>query len=95
MRSPVVQVSQVGYHPDQPKQVVIEFDPRDTKREHVRLQRLGKDGEVETVIDRKPDEWGRFLRYQYARLDFSEVKTPGVYIVRYGEPEDACLPHRC
>lgn len=85
MRSPVVQVSQVGYHPDQPKQVIIEFDPRDTQREHVILQRLETDGHVATVIDRKPDEWGRFLRYQYARLDFSEVKTPGLYVVRYGD----------
>ncbi|HEY5807086.1 MAG TPA: glycoside hydrolase family 9 protein [Povalibacter sp.] len=83
-RSPVVQVSQVGYHPAQPKQVVIEFDPRDTKRENVQLQRVAGDGSLTTVIDRKPDEWGRFLRYQYARLDFTEVKTPGVYVVRYG-----------
>lgn len=85
MRSPVVQVSQVGYHPEQPKQVVIEFDPRDTKRQNVRLQRIAANGDVETIIDRKPDEWGRFLRYQYARVDFSDVKTPGSYIVRYGD----------
>lgn len=85
MRSPVVQVSQVGYHPNQPKQVIIEFDPRDSQRERVILQRLETDGHVATVIDRKPDEWGRFLRYQYARLDFSQVKTPGLYVVRYGD----------
>ncbi len=85
MRSPVLQVSQVGYHPEQPKQVVIEYDPRDTRRENVILQRIGANGAIETVIDRKPDEWGRFLRYQYARLDFTNVKTPGLYMVRYGE----------
>ncbi len=48
------------------------------------LQRIGLAGQVKTVIDRKPEEWGKFLRYQYARLDFSEVKEPGVYVVRYG-----------
>jgi hypothetical protein len=85
MRSPVVQVSQVGYHPEQPKQVVIEMDPRDTKRENVKLQRVEADGTLKTIVDRKPDEWGRFLRYQYARLDFSDVKTPGMYVVQYGE----------
>lgn len=85
MRSPVVQVSQVGYHPDQPKQIVIETDRRDTRRENVRLQRVEADGTFTTIIDRKPEEWGRFLRYQYARLDFSDVKTPGMYIVRYGD----------
>ena len=59
--------------------------PRDTKRDNVILQRIGQAGQVKTVIDRKPEEWGRFLRYQYARLDFSEVKEPGVYVVRYGD----------
>ena len=81
---PVIQVSQVGYHPAQPKQAIIELDPRDTRRENVKLQRIGLAGQVKTVIDRKPEEWGKFLRYQYARLDFTDVKEPGVYVVRYG-----------
>ncbi|HLA70657.1 MAG TPA: glycoside hydrolase family 9 protein [Steroidobacteraceae bacterium] len=85
LRTPVIQVSQVGYHPKQPKQVLIELDPRDTDRENVILQRIGSLGQVKTVISRKPLEWGRFLRYEYARLDFSEVTEPGVYIVKYGE----------
>ena len=84
MRTPVIQVSQVGYHPAQPKQVVLEFDVRDSKRQNVILQRIGQAGQVKTVIDRKPAEWGRFLRYQYATLDFSEIKEPGIYVVRYG-----------
>src|SRR5690606_22584660 len=33
----------------------------------------------------KPDEWGRFLRYHYLRLDFSDLRTPGLYVVRYGD----------
>lgn len=85
MRDPVVQVSQVGYHPGQPKQVVIELDPRDARRPNVVLQRVNASGVAETVIDRKPDEWGRFLRYQYARLDFTDVQAPGMYVVRFGD----------
>lgn len=85
LRAPVIQVSQVGYHPRQPKKVVLEFDPRDTKREHLVLQRVKPDGKFVTVIDRRPDEWGRFLRYEYAQMDFSAVTTPGTYIVRYGD----------
>jgi hypothetical protein len=84
MRTPVIQVSQVGYHPAQPKQVVLEFDVRDSKRQNVILQRIGQAGQIKTVIDRKPVEWGKFLRYQYATLDFSDVKEPGLYVVRYG-----------
>ncbi len=85
MRTPVIQVSQVGYHPAQPKQAIIELDTRDTKRANVKLQRLGYAGGTKTVIDRKPVEWGKFLRYQYAVLDFTDVKEPGVYVVRYGD----------
>jgi endoglucanase len=85
IRTPVIQVSQVGYHPAQPKQAILEFDVRDSTRRNVILQRIGQAGQVKTVIDRKPAEWGRFLRYQYATLDFSDVKEPGVYVVRYGD----------
>lgn len=85
MRTPVIQVSQVGYHPAQPKQAIIEFDARDTRRDNVKLQRIGLAGQFLNVIDRKPEEWGKFLRYQYARLDFSDVKEPGVYVIRYGD----------
>jgi endoglucanase len=84
LRAPVIQVSQVGYHPAQPKQVILELDTRDTRRENVKLLRIGRAGQTKTVIDRKPDEWGRFLRYQYARLDFSDVREPGLYVVQYG-----------
>ncbi len=84
IRTPVIQVSQVGYHPAQPKQAIIELDPRDTTRHNVVLQRIGQVGQKKTVIDRKPTEWGAFLRYQYAVLDFSAVKDPGLYVVRYG-----------
>jgi len=85
IRTPVIQVSQVGYHPAQPKQAILEFDVRDSTRRNVILQRIGQAGQVKTVIERKPAEWGRFLRYQYATLDFSDVKEPGVYVVRYGD----------
>ncbi len=85
MRTPVIQVSQVGYHPAQPKQAIIELDPRDAARPNVVLERIGQAGQAIKVLDRKPEEWGRFLRYQYARLDFSEVKDPGIYVVRYGD----------
>jgi endoglucanase len=85
MRQPVIQVSQVGYHPDQPKLAVIELDPRDAARSNISLQRIDESGAVVAVIERAPEEFGRFLRYRYLRLDFSSVTTPGLYLVRYGE----------
>jgi endoglucanase len=85
LREPVIQVSQVGYHTLQPKQVIIELDPRDTRRDTVKLLRVGKAGLLQTVLEGKPEEWGRFLRYQYLRFDFSAVKGDDLFLVRYGD----------
>lgn len=80
---PVVQVSQVGYHPAQRKVVVIEHDARDAERTPARLVRLGADG-AETVREAAPEAWGGdFLRYQYRLFDVSDVTAPGLYAVEY------------
>ncbi len=81
---PVVQVSQVGYHPLQRKVAVIELDPRDSVTGLARLQRVGEDGRLETVLATRPTPWaGEFLRYNYAHFDFSAAAVPGVYVVEY------------
>ena len=85
MSDPVVQVSQVGYHPKQQKWAVIELDSRDTRRRPAAVSRITASGALETVMEAAPPEWGRFLRYDYLRLDFTSVETPGTYVVSYGE----------
>lgn len=82
---PVVQVSQVGYHPAQEKVAVIETDPSDERRPRAQLLRAKEGGGFESVLEEAPAEWGRFLRYKYFRLDFTKVRRPGVYLVRYGD----------
>lgn len=82
---PVVQVSQVGYHPAQEKVAVIETDPSDGRRPKAVLVRAKEGGGFENVLEESPAEWGRFLRYKYFRFDFSSVKRPGVYFVKYGD----------
>jgi hypothetical protein len=82
---PVVQVSQVGYHPAQEKVAVIETDPSDERRPKAALVRAKEGGGFENVLEESPAEWGRFLRYKYFRFDFSGVRRPGVYFVRYGD----------
>ena len=86
---PVVQVSQVGYHPAQEKIAVIELDKQDTKREETSLVRIGANGEFITVLHKRPLDWGNFLRYHYLQFDFSSVKDPGMYMVRYGKFQSA------
>lgn len=87
--APVVQVSQVGYHPAQQKWATIELDARDTLRLPVVVSRLGADGTRETVLESKGEEWGRFLRFNYVRLDFTAITRPGMYVVSYGDVQSA------
>ncbi|WP_423146757.1 glycoside hydrolase family 9 protein [Rubrolithibacter danxiaensis] len=84
---PVVQVSQVGYHPKQQKVAVIETDKTDTKRYPVTLFRIKENGGLEKVIETAPKEWGDFLRYHYLQFDFTKVEKPGMYQVKYGDYE--------
>lgn len=82
-RPPVLAVSQVGYHPAQPKRLVLELDPHDAADAPVRLSKLELGGEPRLVKSGVPKPWGKFLRYQYAIFDFSEVREPGVYTVEF------------
>ena len=80
--NPVVQTSQVGYHPLQKKTAVIELDPRTTTNHTPSLVRIDADGE-HTVKNLPTKVWGKFLRYQYLTADFSDVQEPGLYQVVY------------
>ncbi len=83
MYTPVIQTSQVGYHPAQSKVAVIELDSRDGAQEEAALYRLTSNGE-EKVRSAAPHAWGAFLRYNYLTFDFSDVKEEGLYKIRYG-----------
>lgn len=83
-RPPVIGVSQVGYHPGQPKRAVIELDPRDDFSEKISLFKMTLDGDRKLVKTDRLKPWGRFLYYQYGTFDFSEVMDPGVYLLECG-----------
>ena len=86
---PVVQVSQVGYHPKQQKIAVVELDGSETALLPVKLLRLSENGAPETVLETSAHDWGRFLRYRYLQFDFSAVQKPGLYAVEYGASRSA------
>ena len=85
---PIIQTSQVGYHPSQPKIAVIELDKRETKRSIPVLYKITETGKKE-VVSATGEEWGQFLRYNYLKFDFSSVKESGLYQVRYGNAESS------
>ncbi|HCC50751.1 MAG TPA: glycoside hydrolase [Porphyromonadaceae bacterium] len=82
--TPIVQTPQVGYHPNQPKVAIIELDKRDTRQHKPALYRITAEGEKEVKTD-QGKEWGQFLRYNYLKFDFSDIKEEGLYQVHYGD----------
>jgi hypothetical protein len=88
LRSPVIQLSQVGYHPQQAKIAVIELDRRDEKREKVQIQQITETGQ-KVILAKAAEEWGHFLRYDYLRFDFTEIQNEGLYQVTYGTAESS------
>ena len=81
---PVIQVSQVGYHPKERKVAVIELDRHETEFKEVSLWRVTEAG-LERVAEGPARDWGRFLRYHYLQFDFTDVVRPGMYAVGYGD----------
>lgn len=86
--TPVIQTSQVGYAPNQPKVAYIELDSRDTERYPVSIQRLTPSGYIE-IAKAEAVEWGSFLRYQYLKFDFSSVVKEGLYKICYRTSESS------
>lgn len=83
VKDPVIQVSQVGYHPGESKVAYLELDPKCEESMPIELQTIGKDG-IKTVKTSYGKEWGRFLRYKYLTFDFSDVTCEGLYRIAYG-----------
>jgi len=85
--TPVIHVSQIGYHPGQEKTAIIELDKNETKTETPVLFKIGENGKNVAVHNAKPMVWGTFLRYKYLKFDFSSVKDEGLYFVSYGNQQ--------
>ena len=85
---PVIQTSQVGYHPNQPKIAIIELDGRETKREKPGLYKITENGAKE-ILTSDIQDWGQFLRYNYLKFDFTNIKEEGLYKIKYGASESS------
>ena len=82
---PVVQTSQVGYLPGQAKVAIVETDRRNPPLVGATVVRYDADGE-HFVKNYPAVPWeGEFLRYNYLKVDFSDIVEEGLYAVRYGD----------
>ena len=85
IRTPVISFSQVGYHPNQEKTAVIELDNNDTPLKNASLYRVTPEGESIEALSADLKPWGKYLRYNYVKFDFSSVKESGLYFIKYGD----------
>ena len=91
LREPVIGHSQLGYAPQQAKRAVIELDAGDAETRTVRLLRVTETGDAVEVAAGPAEPWGRYLRYNYATFDFSQVREPGLYQLEYGDQRTAAF----
>lgn len=84
IREPNIGFSQVGYTPHQPKEAVIELDKNDTMLKTASIIKIDDNGNEAPVFNGPVKMWGPYYKYNYAKFDFSEVRTPGIYYIKYG-----------
>lgn len=91
-RKPNVAYNQAGYAPDLPKTAVIELDPGYDAPATAYIDRLNADGTYMQVYSGELGEPVQWTRYIYREFDFSSVREPGIYVIRYGAERSDPFP---
>ncbi len=91
-RPPMVAHSQAGYAPGFPKVAVIELDPKFNAPKTAKVLRLGEDGSYRQVFEGPVSTPTPWLRYTYAKFDFSPVNQPGLYVIEYADQKTDLFP---
>ncbi|MCA8899731.1 MAG: glycoside hydrolase, partial [Hyphomonas sp.] len=91
-RPPVVSFNQLGYTPGRAKTAMVELDRKAGPPAPMALIRVLPDGTEEAVLSGTPRVWGNYLRYTYAKFDFSTVTEPGIYLLEYDGQRTAAFP---
>jgi len=91
-RAPVIGFSQVGYHPSQEKRAVIELDRNDSPLKAAALYQITANGKYIEKFSADVKKWGQFFRYNYVTFDFTSIKDPGLYFIKYGEHKTNAFP---
>ena len=84
VREPVIGFSQVGYTPSQHKEAIVEYDTNDVLLPSMNVFKVTEDGTVVLAKTVPMQKWGYYLRYNYAKADFSSITEPGIYFLEYG-----------
>jgi hypothetical protein len=93
VREPNIGFSQIGYTPAQKKVAVAELDKNASPVETADIIRVSEKGEETVVCKAEVKPWGTYNnRYNYATIDFSEVREPGLYCIKLGESKTNVFP---
>lgn len=84
IRKPNIGFSQVGYTPNQEKISVIELDKNDTPLTTASIFQVNAEGQSTEKFKGDVKVWGKYLRYNYAKFDFSSIRDTGLYYIQYG-----------
>ncbi|HEY5508885.1 MAG TPA: glycoside hydrolase family 9 protein, partial [Paludibacter sp.] len=60
-------------------------DNNDTALKMASLFQITPEGKSVEKLKGDVKIWGKYLRYNYAKFDFSSIKEPGVYYIQYGD----------
>ncbi len=85
IRTPVIGFNQAGYHPGQEKVAVIELDKADIPLKKASLFKVTPEGESVEKLSADLEPWGKYLRYNYVKFNFSSVRESGLYFIKYGD----------
>lgn len=91
-RPPMIAHSQIGYAEDFPKVAIIEMDPNFNAPGTARVLRLSEDGSYKQAFEGPVSQPVPWLRYTYAKFDFSPVKEPGLYVIEYAGKHTDVFP---
>lgn len=91
-RPPVISHSQVGYAPDFAKVAVLELDPKFRAPKTARVLRLMEDGTFRQVFEGTVSDTAPWLRYTYAKFDFTPVKDTGLFVIEYAGQKTEPFP---
>ena len=91
-RPPMIAHSQVGYAPGFSKVAVLELDPKYDGPKTATVLRLMEDGSYKQVFEGPITPQTPWLRYVYSKFDFTPVKDPGLYVIKYADQRTAPFP---
>ncbi len=93
IRKPNIGISQIGYTPAQRKVSVVELDKNDVVPATANIIRVMPDGSQKVVLTPAVENWGVYNnRYNYARVDFSAVQEPGLYMIEFNGTRTNAFP---